>query len=148
MSLIFFHRMGELTQLSILDYIVALSTIVISLGVGIFFGWRKRHQNAVTNTPGQLKMLPAAVSLSVSYMSSVSLLGTPAEFYFYGVNLCFIMISNTVGALLGCVTFVKFFYSLQISTANKVCAARQTLNLQHHSNIIRTYTHRPTWLNH
>ena len=115
--------MGELANLSVLDYIVALSTILLSLGVGIFFGWRKRHQNDVTGTKGQLSILPAALSLTVSYMSSISLLGTPAEIYFYGINVCFIMVKDLLGAMLGCVTFVKFYYSLQISTANKVCVA-------------------------
>ena len=69
--------MAELTRLSILDYIVALSTIIISLGVGIFFGWRKRQRNAVTNTPGQLNIVPATLSLTVSYISSIVLLGVP-----------------------------------------------------------------------
>ena len=114
--------MNELAELSILDYVVTISTILISLGVGIFFGWRKRQHNAATNTPGQLKMVPAALSLAVSYMSSISLLGTPADVYFYGINICFITIADTAAALLGCAMFVKFFYSLQISTANKVCA--------------------------
>ena len=116
--------MGELAQLSILDYIVAISPIIMSLGIGIFFGWRKKHQNAVTNTPGQLKMLPAALSLTVSYLSSLGLLGTQAEVFFYGINMCFFMIANITAALLGCVTFVKFFNSLQISTANRVCTAK------------------------
>ena len=70
--------MGELAQLSILDYIVAISTIIMSLG----------------------------------------------EVYFYGINMCFFMIANITTALLGCVTFVKFFNSLQISTANRVCTAK------------------------
>ena len=121
--------MAELTKLSILDYIIALSTIIISLGIGIFFGWRKRKQNFVTNTRGQMNMVPAALSLTVSYMSSIGLLGTPADIYFYGINSCFMMITHTAASLLGCVTFVKFFYSLQIPTANKVYAARQTCNM-------------------
>ena len=125
-----FYRMAEITKLSILDYIVALSTIIISLGVGIFFGWKKKQHNSVTNTRGQLNIVPAAFSLTVSYMSSIGILGTPADIYFYGINSCFMMITYFMASVLGCATFVKFFYSLQMSTANKVCAARQTSRFQ------------------
>ena len=71
-------------------------------------------------------MVPAALSLTVSFISSIGLLGIPADVYFYGTNACFMLITYLMATLLGCVTFVRFLYSLQISTANKVCSVGQT----------------------
>ena len=113
-----------LEALSVLDYVVFISTIVVSLGVGIFFGWRRKSESESSVrdffSTGQMSMLPVSISMTVSFFSSVSMLGTPAEVYFYGVSIWFLSVSRCLAGTLGYMAFGKMLYALKVRTANKV----------------------------
>jgi len=64
--------------------------------------------------------LPVALSLSVSFMSAITVLGTPAEAYRYGTMFWWFAVSYTIVALVTANVFVPVFYNLGISSTYEV----------------------------
>nr|KAG5692605.1 hypothetical protein BaRGS_030033 [Batillaria attramentaria] len=76
----------------IADYAVFGLTILISIGIGIYYalsGGRQRTTSEYLVGGRAMKFLPVAISLMVSFESSIMMLGMPAEAYVYGIQLCF-----------------------------------------------------------
>jgi len=64
------------------DYIIFAVTIVVSLGIGIYYalsGGKQRTTSEYFVGNRQMAILPVAISLMVSFESSIMMLGTPAE---------------------------------------------------------------------
>ena len=71
------------------DYCVFGVTIAISLGIGIYHalaGGRQRTTSEYLMGNRQMKILPVALSLLVSFLDSAMMLGYPAETYVYGMS--------------------------------------------------------------
>ncbi|KAL3847668.1 hypothetical protein ACJMK2_018568 [Sinanodonta woodiana] len=69
------------------DYIIFGITIVVSLGIGIYHalsGGKQRTTSEYLIGNRRMAVLPVAISLVVSFESSIMMLGTPAEIYIYG----------------------------------------------------------------
>ena len=72
---------------------------------------------------------PAILSLSVCFMSSVSMLGLPAEIYTFGGQFWLGTLGWTLGHFLSVLVYVPVLYPLQTTTANEVIVDRSgTLN--------------------
>ena len=68
--------------LNIVDYIIFVLTIAISIGIGIFHavcGGKQRTTSEYFVGNRKMSILPVALSLMVSFESSITMLGTPAE---------------------------------------------------------------------
>ncbi|XP_067668239.1 uncharacterized protein [Haliotis asinina] len=88
----------------IADYVVFGATIVISLGIGIYFamsGGRQRTTSEFLVGGRAMKFLPVALSLMVSFESSIMMLGIPAEVYVYGAQIWIGMCANVFSYLDG-----------------------------------------------
>ncbi|XP_012934878.1 sodium-dependent multivitamin transporter [Aplysia californica] len=68
------------------DYIVFTSVLLVSAFIGLLYALKSRNASAEEMLTGQRKLpvLPVAFSLSVSFVSAVSVLGIPAEVYANG----------------------------------------------------------------
>lgn len=69
---------------SALDYVVFVGMLLVCVFIGLFFAWkdRKKQTNKDFLTGNnKLQMLPVAMSLSVSFMSTNTILGVPSEVY-------------------------------------------------------------------
>jgi Na+/pantothenate symporter len=63
--------------------------LVVSLLIGIFFGYRNRSKHStkeVLLAGGKMHFIPVAMSLLASFMSAITLQGTPAEMYNFSIN--------------------------------------------------------------
>lgn len=66
----------------IADYVVFALTLVVSAAVGFYFAWASRGQQSSRDflTAGRkLTALPVSMSMTASYMSSITVLSNPAE---------------------------------------------------------------------
>lgn len=64
------------------DYGIFAVTIVVSLGIGIYYalsGGKQRTTAEYLVGNRQMMIIPVAISLMVSFESSIMMLGTPAE---------------------------------------------------------------------
>lgn len=108
---------------TIVDYVLFMSTLVISLSIGLISAFRKRNDN----TTGEylmggrkLKLIPVTLSILVTFVSAIGILGTPAEIYGYGtqfsLQILAMMLGNTGGAFL----FVPLYYPLRLTSCFEV----------------------------
>ena len=65
----------------VVDHVVFIVTLVLSLGIGIYYAIKDRHKKQENRTSHflvggrKMALLPVSISLFVSWMSSISLLG-------------------------------------------------------------------------
>ncbi|XP_070579122.1 sodium-coupled monocarboxylate transporter 1-like [Ptychodera flava] len=80
---------SEATPFSIVDYLVFSGMLAISTLTGIYHGFAKGGQHSTTRyllADKSMHFLPVAMSILVSFMSPLSIMGTPAEVYTYGTG--------------------------------------------------------------
>jgi len=100
------------------DYIVFIAMLAISLGIGLYHAWQGQSSTAEYLMGGRnLKMIPVALSLLVSFISAISILGTPAEMYAYGTQLSMYIFSNIIGGCYGAYIFVPLLYPLKLTSS-------------------------------
>lgn len=71
-----------------LDLIIVLITLAISTAIGIYFGFFDKSETSEEYMLGnrQMKVIPIAISLIASQISPLTIMGVPAEVYFYGAT--------------------------------------------------------------
>lgn len=103
------------------DYIVFCLTICVSLAIGVYYACAGQKTTSDFLVGGrQMKVLPVAVSLMVSFESSIMMLGFPAETYVYGMMFWLSNIGFLVSCLLATRMVVPLVHPLKITSINEV----------------------------
>ncbi|XP_044868095.1 sodium-coupled monocarboxylate transporter 2 isoform X2 [Mauremys mutica] len=101
------------------DYVVFAALFLISSGIGVFFAIKER-KNATSKQflvgGKQMTCGPVALSLTASFMSAVTVLGTPAEVYRYGAPFIIFFISYTFVIIFTSELFLPVFYRSGITS--------------------------------
>uniref|UniRef100_A0A1B0EY77 Sodium/solute symporter n=1 Tax=Phlebotomus papatasi TaxID=29031 RepID=A0A1B0EY77_PHLPP len=105
------------------DYTVfGLMLISCSL-IGVYFGFikkkpKKGSEEADNYLVGGRKMqiFPIAMSLIATYISGITLLGTPTEIYVFGVQYMYIMIGVYIVAIIMTFVFLPVFHDLKLTS--------------------------------
>ena len=114
---------GTLKQFSVLDYIIFSTVLIISAGIGLFNAWRDRQKVTLVDyllAGRSMTALPVSFSLLASFVSAITLLGTPAEMYnfttmYFWIGLgYFLMIAGAAHI------YIPVFYKLQVTSAYEV----------------------------
>ncbi|KAK3095173.1 hypothetical protein FSP39_011031 [Pinctada imbricata] len=106
------------------DYVIFVVTIVVSLGIGIFYafsGGRQRTTSEFLVGNRKMSVLPVAISLMVSFESSIMMLGIPAEIYTYGIQWIMANFGFFIADLASVKIMVPLIYPLKITSAYEVC---------------------------
>ena len=77
------------------NYVVFGVMLLASVIIGVFFWYKNRGKDTEEFLMGGRSMgtLPMTLSLVASFMSAITLLGTPAEMYVSGTQYCSLLIS-------------------------------------------------------
>ena len=105
------------------DYLVFITSLVISAAIGIFYAWKdRRRQNTQEFLLGGRKMsiFPVTLSLIASFLSAVLVLGVPTEVYYNGTMYWLISCSNLLTYPVTAHAFVPVFHNLNLSNAYEV----------------------------
>ncbi|XP_060595853.1 sodium-dependent multivitamin transporter-like [Ruditapes philippinarum] len=81
---------NEKLPLHLIDYVIFLITIFISLGIGVYHaatGGKQRTTSEFFVGDRKMSVLPVALSMMVTFESSILMIGTPAEVYVYGIQI-------------------------------------------------------------
>ncbi|XP_050811946.1 sodium-coupled monocarboxylate transporter 2 [Gopherus flavomarginatus] len=101
------------------DYVVFAALFLISSGIGVFFAIKER-KNATSKQflvgGKQMTCGPVALSLTASFMSAVTVLGTPAEVYRYGAPFVVFFISYTFVIIFTSELFLPVFFRSGITS--------------------------------
>lgn len=81
---------------SVIDYIVLIGTLIVSTAIGVYFRFSGGKQSTTKEYlmgDRNQKILPVAISSVTAHISSISMLGIPAEVYFRGFHYAIINVS-------------------------------------------------------
>lgn len=83
---------------SIYDYAVVAFMLIVSLGIGVFYGFFEKKAPAEAGSNdfmlgSGMTVFPVTLSLTTSFITAIELLGNPAEMYFYGGQYALIVIA-------------------------------------------------------
>ncbi|KAB0796174.1 hypothetical protein PPYR_10235, partial [Photinus pyralis] len=103
----------------LIDHVILYCSIFLSLGIGMYFGFCKKSHSTEDYLLGdrKMKVVPVAVSVVVSYISGVTLLGHSADVYLYGTNIVWTVLSCLVATVIGAYLFLPVICKLKTPNA-------------------------------
>ncbi|NXS57914.1 SC5A8 protein, partial [Brachypteracias leptosomus] len=108
--------MGRFT---VWDYVVFAAMLLVSAIIGVYYafvgGGQKTSKDFLMGGRS-MSAVPVALSLTASFMSAVTVLGTPAEIYRYGAIFCIFAITYGLVVLCSAEIFLPVFYKLGITS--------------------------------
>lgn len=108
---------------TIFDYVVFVFVLVASLTVGIYYTFSKKTKKTTEHFlmgDGKLHMLPVSISILVSFVSAIAILGLPAEMYTEGTMFIYVNFGMLIGCLFASFTFVPLLYPLKLTSSFEV----------------------------
>lgn len=112
------------------DYIVFALVLLISAGIGIFYGCTGGKQKTTGEflmANRQMHVIPVTLSLLASFMSAITLLGTPAEIYRFGTQYWLIWLGYVIMIPLAAHVYIPVFFRLKITSVFEVSQSILTL---------------------
>ena len=101
--------------IGVADYVVFSSMLVISVAIGFFYAYKDRRRGDMENYHlGNKKNNPVAVSVSISVtiISALSIIGVAAEVYTYGTMIVWELVGMFLGTAMGAHVFHPIFYNM------------------------------------
>ncbi|XP_026560272.1 sodium-coupled monocarboxylate transporter 2 isoform X1 [Pseudonaja textilis] len=101
------------------DYLVFAALFLVSSGIGVFFAIKERKKASSGDFlvgGRQMTCGPVALSLTASFMSAVTVLGTPAEVYRHGSSFFLFAIAYTFVIISTSELFLPVFYRSGITS--------------------------------
>ncbi|XP_046559452.1 sodium-coupled monocarboxylate transporter 1-like isoform X1 [Haliotis rubra] len=104
----------------VVDYVVFALMLLVSAGIGVFYAcWGNRQKTTGEFLMGgrDMKTVPVAISILVSFMSAILILGTPAEMYREGTQY-YLYTFGLIGAIVvSTVLYVPLLYPLKYTSS-------------------------------
>ncbi|XP_046882568.1 sodium-coupled monocarboxylate transporter 1 [Hypomesus transpacificus] len=110
---------GPVASFSVWDYVVFAGTVLGAAGIGLFQAIRGRKNTSSDEFllgGRQMSAVPVAMSLTASFMSGITVIGTPAEAYLYGAAFWIFGFSYAIMSVITAEIFVPLFYRLGITS--------------------------------
>ncbi|XP_071487040.1 sodium-coupled monocarboxylate transporter 1-like [Diadema antillarum] len=111
--------MDDTLKLSVWDYVLFGAMLVISAGIGVysaFSGDRQRTADEYLLGNRNMHVVPVALSMMVSFVSAISVLGTPAEMYVFNTMFWWNIVGYALGAFIATQMFVPMFMKLRVTS--------------------------------
>lgn len=105
------------------DYVVFAAMLLISAVIGIYYAFAGGGQQTSKDfLMGGRRMtaVPVALSLTASFMSAVTVLGTPSEVYRFGAIFSIFAITYFLVVVISAEVFLPVFYKLGITSTYEV----------------------------
>lgn len=112
------------------DYVVFAGMLLISAAIGIYYAFAGGGQQTSKDfLMGGRRMtaVPVALSLTASFMSAVTVLGTPTEVYRFGAIFSIFAITYFFVVAISAEVFLPVFYKLGITSTYEVKRGKGTL---------------------
>ncbi|CAI5686890.1 sodium-coupled monocarboxylate transporter 1 [Oreochromis niloticus] len=111
---------GPVATFSVWDYVVFAGIILAAAGVGLFQAIRGRKETSSEEFllgGRQMTAVPVAMSLTASFMSGITVIGTPAESYRFGSAYWIFGFAYAIMSAISAEIFVPLFYRLGVTSA-------------------------------
>ncbi|XP_053387058.1 sodium-coupled monocarboxylate transporter 1-like [Mercenaria mercenaria] len=113
----------EVRQFETWDWVLFAAMLAVSAGIGIFYAVKdlcseKKNPTGEFLMGGRnMQLLPVAVSILVSFMSAILILGTPAEMYTAGTLYFMYLLGMILAIILSTLLFVPLLYPLTLTSS-------------------------------
>lgn len=110
-------------RFSVWDYVVFSAMLAISAAIGLYYACVGGGQKTTTDFlmgGRQMGILPISLSLLASFLSAITLLGTPVEVYQFGSQYFMIFIGYCFVIPITAYLYMPIFYNLGITSAYEV----------------------------
>ncbi|XP_050390983.1 sodium-coupled monocarboxylate transporter 1 isoform X2 [Patella vulgata] len=114
------YQTGSKHTFTWIDYFLFVCMLLVSAGIGIFYAIKDRKKNTTKDfllAGGNMSVFPVALSLLASFMSAITLLGTPAEMYNYTTMYWWIGVSYFFAIFAAAHIYIPIFYRLGVTSA-------------------------------
>ena len=105
------------------DYVLFTLTLVVALGIGVWSalaGDRQSSTQSYLMGNRALGTIPVAMSMFMSYISAILVLGNTAEMYLHGISQWLAMFGSSFAYFLSGLIFVPLFFPLNITSSFEV----------------------------
>nr|XP_044251073.1 sodium-coupled monocarboxylate transporter 2-like [Drosophila takahashii] len=122
------------------DYTVFLGMTIISIAIGLYFGFIKKTKTESQPTEPtifgsekmneylmgsrNLKVFPVGMSLIASCLSAVAIIGTPSEIYYYGSQYCLTVVAIILQGIIVSFIYLPVFSALQVTSSYEYLGMR------------------------
>ena len=103
------------------DYLIFAASLFLSMAVGIFSSWsgNKTTEDYLTGSK-KLHFIPVSLSIFMSVISGILVLGNSAEVYFYGTQLWMDCLARAAYYVISAILFVPLFYRMKLTSVFEV----------------------------
>lgn len=120
----------SLQKFGLYDYVVFVLMLAVCAMIGVYFGFLKKKAKkgdveADYLVGGrQMSVIPVSLSLIASFISGISLLGTPTEIYVYGVQYMYIIGGVISMGFIMMHIYLPVFHNLQLTSTYQYLQTR------------------------
>ncbi|NXS61198.1 SC5AC protein, partial [Brachypteracias leptosomus] len=115
------------------DYAVFVALFLVCASIGVFFAVKERKKKTSKEFlvgGKQMTCGPIAFSLTTSFMSAVTVLGTPSEVYRYGASFVLFFLSYALVVIFTAELFLPVFYRSGITSTYEYLELRFNKNVR------------------
>ncbi len=105
------------------DYLIMACFLTISLAIGLAHactGGKQKTQTEYLMADRNMRVLPVAMSILVSYLSAILIIGTPAEVYTGGTVYWLYAVGGSLSCIATACIFVPLLYPLKLTSSYQV----------------------------
>lgn len=105
------------------DYVVFGIVLVVSAGIGLFYaftGGKQRTTQEFLMADRNMKLLPIAISILVSFISAIMILGTAAEMHTAGTEYWMLAWGMSMSNVMAALLFVPLLHPLKLTSSYEV----------------------------
>ncbi|XP_058122991.1 sodium-coupled monocarboxylate transporter 1 [Anopheles ziemanni] len=124
---------------TVYDYVAVGAMLVISIGIGVFYGWFEKKGSTGSAEDGGatagassndfllgsgMSLFPVTLSLTTSFITAIELLGNPSEMFFNGTQFSLIVISMVLVVPVAVKVFYPIYYKLEVTSCYEYLGMR------------------------
>ncbi|CRK86766.1 CLUMA_CG000598, isoform A [Clunio marinus] len=120
----------DLQKFGLPDYSIFVLMLATCAAIGIYFGFFEKKSKIIGDESDYLvggrnmKTFPVAMSLIASFISGISLLGTPTETYIYGIQYLYIMGGIITMGFIMMYVYLPVFHDLKLTSTYEYLQTR------------------------
>lgn len=109
-----------------IDYFCLLAMLVVSLGIGIFYGFFETGGSSSDDflLGSGMSLLPVTLSLTTSFITAIELLGNPAEMYFKGTQFVVIVLPMVMVIPVAVKVFYPIYFKMELTSCYEYLGIR------------------------
>lgn len=115
------------------DYLVFLIMLICCSLIGIYFAIKLRHSKGKLSKDAEenylvggrtMQIFPVTMSLIASFISGITLLGTPTEIYLYGIQYMYVIAAVIIMGFIMSYVYLPVFHDLKLTSTYQYLETR------------------------